>query len=125
MPRNCLQQHQIQDQVRPRLDCVPISGAFPIFPNGATVAQKKKLISGFIKHKKDRKVVKTCEELLKGMLIEFINENFILELKEEMMDYDGVTLIKMLKHLCDKYAYQDVDFMEKILTKFEESPNID
>ena len=76
---------------------VPASrGAFPTFPNGATLAQKKQLISGFIECEKDRKVVKTCEDLLKGQLIESIDKNFILELKDDMvMNYDVVTLIEL------------------------------
>ena len=99
---------------------VPTSqGGFPIFPNGATVGQKK-LISDFIEREKDRKVVKLCEELLKGQLIESINDNFILELKDDMLDYDDVSLIDILKHLRDKYTPQDVDFLEKILKEFEE-----
>ena len=70
---------------------VPASrGDFPTFPNGATLAQKKQLISEFIECKNDHKVVKICEELFKGQLIEAIDENFSLEFKDDMMDYDDV-----------------------------------
>ena len=104
---------------------VPSSrGAFPIFPNNASIAQKKQLISEFIESEKDRKTVKICEELLKGQLIEAVDENFILELKDDMMDYDGVTLVDMLKHLRDEYAPQDVNFLEKVLSEFEEPPDL-
>ena len=58
------------------------------------------------------------------MLIESINENFILELKDNMMDYDGVTLIEILKHLHEKYAPKAMDFLEKILKKIEEPPDL-
>ena len=58
------------------------------------------------------------------MLIESISENFILELKDDMMDYDDVTLIKIFKHLRGKYAPEDVDFLEKILKKIEEPPDL-
>ena len=40
------------------------------------------------------------------------------------MDYDGVTLVDMLKHLRDEYAPQDVDFLEKVLNEFEEPPDL-
>ena len=60
----------------------PSQGAFPTFPNAATLVQKKQLISEFIEREKDYKVAKTCEELIKRMLIKSINENFILELKD-------------------------------------------
>ena len=104
---------------------VPASpGGFPTFPNGATLAQKKQLISEFIECEKDRKVVKICKELLKGQLIEAIDENFILEFKDDMMDYDGVSLIELLRHLRDEYAPQDVDFLEKVLKEFEEPPDL-
>ena len=54
--------------------------------------QKKQLISEFIEREKDRKIARTCEELLKGILIDSINETFILELKDDMMDCDGVCI---------------------------------
>ena len=102
----------------------PSQGAFPSFLINALLAQKKQLISEFIECEKDCKVAKTCEELLKGQLIEYINKNFILELKKDMMDYDGVTLIELLKHLRDEYAPQDVNFLEKVLSEFEELPDL-
>ena len=46
----------------------PSQGAFPTFPNAATLVQKKQLISEFIERER--------------MLIKSINENFILELKD-------------------------------------------
>ena len=33
------------------------------------------------------------------MFIESVDENFILELKEDMQEYDGVELVDILKHL--------------------------
>ena len=56
-----------------------LQGAFPIFPNDATLTQKKQLISEFIEREKDRKSVKTCKEILKRMLMDFLNENFVLQ----------------------------------------------
>ena len=37
-----------------------------------------------------------------------------------MTDYDGVSLIELLRHLRDEHAPQDVDFLEKVLNEFEE-----
>ena len=54
------------------------------------------------------------------MLIKYVNENFIMELKDNMMYCGSVIPIEILKHLCDEYAPQDVDFLEKILKEFEE-----
>ena len=96
MPWNRLQQH---NWIVP-----PSRGGYPTFPNGTTLVQKKQLIYEFIECKKDCKVVKTCEELLKGKLIEAIDENFILKFRKNMMDYDGVPLIELLRHLRDEYA---------------------
>ena len=61
---------------------------------------------------------------LKGQLIEAIGENFILEFKDDMMDYNDVPLIELLRHLRDEYVPQDVDFLEKVLSKFEEPPDL-
>ena len=71
----------------------------------------------FIECEKDRKVVKMCKELLKGQLIESIDVNCILKLKDDMMDY-----IRR-RHL-NRYAPQDVGFLEKVLSKFEEPPDL-
>ena len=40
------------------------------------------------------------------------------------MDYDGVTLIKLIKHLSDEYTPQDVEFLEKVLNEFEEPQDL-
>ena len=76
---------------------VPLSwGGFFAFSNGAMLTQKKQLFSEFTKCEKDCNVVKTCEELLKGQLIEAINENFILEFKDDLMNYDSVSLTALV-----------------------------
>ena len=40
------------------------------------------------------------------------------------MDYNDVTLFELLKHLRDEYAPQDVEFLEKVLSEFEEPPDL-
>ena len=40
------------------------------------------------------------------------------------MDYDVVPLIELLRRLRDEYAPQDMDFLEKVLSKFEEPPDL-
>ena len=57
-----------------------LQGTYPAFPSGATLEEKKKPISEFIKSEMGLKTAKVCKELLKGMHIKPVDENFILEL---------------------------------------------
>ena len=89
----------------------------------ATVAEKKKLMSEFIERKKDRKYVKSMRRTPQGDAHRLHRRGYILELKEDMQEYDGATLVGMLNHLRNEYAPQDVDFLESKLAQFEDPPN--
>ena len=84
---------------------VPASqGAFPTFPLGADDNTKRKLIAEFLKSEYDIQVVEVVEELLKNQLIEAVDEDYILELKEGISEYSGVSLLDILNHLRTEYA---------------------
>ena len=57
-------------------------GAYPNFAVNATKNEKEKEISQFIEQEKGIKVIEATEELLKGMFIEAINKDYVVDLKE-------------------------------------------
>ena len=99
-------------------------GAYPIFAPNATEDQKKKEISEFIEREKGIKTVEATEELLKGMFIEAIDEDYVVELKEGLREYDGVTLLELLEHV-NKYAKMDDEVHRLIILDFQKPPNMD
>ena len=99
-------------------------GAYPTFAPNATEDQKKKEISEFIEREKGIKTVEATEELLKGMFIEAIDEDYVVELKEGLREYDGVTLLELLDHV-KKYAKMDDEVHRLIILDFQKPPNMD
>ena len=104
---------------------VPASeGAYPTFLPHATTEEKKKAISEFIEREKGIKIVRITEELLKGQFLEAVDEDYVIERKEEMREYDGVSLRTLLQHVKEKYAKMDDDVFAKIMSEFEEPPDM-
>ena len=99
-------------------------GAYPTFPDGATTHDKKKVISDFIEREKGIKTVEVTEELLKGQFLEAVDEDYVVELKEDLREYDGVPLRKMLRHVKDKYAKMDDDVLTALMAEFDEPPDM-
>ena len=83
---------------------------------------KKKEISKFIKEEKGIKTIEKGKELLKGMLLDKIDEEYILKLKEDMHEYDGVTLKEIIAHVKKEYAPMDINVHEKVMEEFAEPP---
>ena len=99
-------------------------GTYPTFPDDATADDKKKEISKFIEREKGIKTVEVVEDLLKGLFLEAIDEDYVIELKEGMREYDGRRLRELLQHLC-KYGKMDDLVHNSIMERFEEAPNMD
>ena len=99
-------------------------GAYPTFAANATEDEKKKEISQFIEREKGIKTVEATEELLKGMFIDAIDEDYVVELKEGLREYDGRTLRELLDHV-HKYAKMDDEVHRHIMNDFQQPPNMD
>ena len=97
---------------------VPVSeGPYPTFPANATEDMKKKEISEFIKREKGIETVVVVEDLLKGMFLEAIDEDYIVELKDGLREYDGRSLRDLLAHV-KKYGKMDDTVHHKIIDDF-------
>ena len=99
-------------------------GTYPTFPADATEDDKKKEISEFIKREKGIKTVEVVEDLLKGQFLDEIDEDYVIELKEGMREYDCRRLRQLLQHL-RKYGKMDNIVHNSIMERFEEAPNMD
>ena len=99
-------------------------GTYPSFQADATEDEKKKEISKFIEREKGIKTVEVVEDLLKGLFLEAIDEDYVVELKEGMREYDGRRLRELLHHL-RKYGKMDDTVHDAIMKRFEEAPNMD
>ena len=100
-------------------------GSYPTFPDDATDDEKKGIISEFIQDEYDRQVVDAVEDLLKNQVIEAVDEDYILELKQGRSGYSGVTLIEILKHLRTEYATMDDVVYKDLMNNFREPPDMD
>ena len=74
--------------------------------------------------KKGIKTVEATEEFLKGMFIDAIDEDYVVELKEGLHEYDGRTLRELLDHV-HKYAKMDDEVHRHIMNNFQQPPNMD
>ena len=99
-------------------------GAFPSFPLGADDNIKRKLIAEFLQTEYDIQVVKTVEELLKNQLIEAVDEDYILELKEGISEYSGVSLLDILNHLRTEYGPMTDTVFKALMKRFREAPDM-
>ena len=76
-----------------------IEGAYPTFATTATEDDKRKEISQAIEREKIINVIKTTEELLKEMFTKAIDEDYVVELEEGLLEYDGRFLRKRQSRL--------------------------
>ena len=70
-------------------------------------------------------MVDTVEDLPQNQFVESIEEDFILELKEGLSEYSGVTLLKLLEHVRREYAPMDDIVTQKLMKRFREPPDMD
>ena len=85
------------------MGCVIIGGIIPHLPPYASIEDKKKTISDFIKKEKGIKMVKIAKELLKGQFLAAIDKDYVIKHKEDMREIDAVPLRTLLQHVKDKY----------------------
>ena len=99
-------------------------GAYPTFAANATEDDKKRTISAHIRREKGIKVAKCCERLLINQLLESVDNDYLLELKDGMREYHGRTLRDLLAHL-KKYGKMDNAVHERVMEEFRQAPNMD
>ena len=77
---------------------------YPTFSAGATKAEKKREVTEFINRETHIKISEFVEELIKNQLLEAVSEEYYMELRQGMLQYDRVSTSELLKHIFTNYT---------------------
>jgi hypothetical protein len=104
---------------------VPVTqGIFPIFPAGATDDQKRIIIAEFVRDETGIKTAEVTINLLRNQLLEAVDEEYYMELYDDVFRYDRVKPVDFLDHILACYADLDDETLEKNKKEFEEPPDM-
>ena len=122
-----LHNRKVSHRSMSQLDCpAPLTqGTHPTFATNATDNEKKLAISEFISDEHGIKVVDAVQELPKNQFIKAINKDYILELKQGILKWNGRTLLDLLPHVRTNYTAIDDLVYNKITKRFAKPPNMD
>ena len=99
-------------------------GAIPTIAANASAINKKKTIPKFIQVETDILIVELAKELLKGQVVDAIDECYIKELRQGYSEYDNRILFELLEHVKTKYAALGNHVLADICATVEEPPNL-
>ena len=102
----------------------PSAGMFPTFPANATDSTKKQLVAEFVRDEKGIKTAEATINLLRNQLLEAIDEEYYMELYDNMFRYDRVSPADFLAHILKYYAVIDDDVLEDNKREFEKPPDM-
>ena len=80
---------------------------YPTFSIGATNEENNREVAEFINRETQIKLAKLVEELLKNQLLKAVSEEYYMELRQGMLQYDGVSTSELLEHIFSNYARID------------------
>jgi len=100
------------------------SGIFPTFPPGASDAEKKIRIAEFVRDETGIKTNECTINLLRNQLLEAVDEEYYMELYDNIFRYDRVDPADFLSHILKYYAAIDDDVLEENKKAFEEPPDM-
>ena len=100
------------------------AGIFPVFPPGATNDEKRIIIAEFVRNETGIKVAEATINLLRNQLLEAVDEDYYMELYDDVFRYDRVSIPAFLDHILQYYAEIDDETLEKNKKEFEEPPDI-
>ena len=102
---------------------VPASeGAYPDFTGLTTNDQKKQKISQFEKTEEDILITEAVMRISRNMLLQAVEHQFLLELKEGMAMWDNSTVIELLEHLFTEYGEMSTTEINQNKKRFQEEP---
>ena len=87
---------------------IPSSGGmYPTFSVEANDDEKKREVVEFINRKTHIKIAKLVKELLKNQLLKAVSEEYIMELREGVLQYDDVSTSELLERIFPNYVRID------------------
>ena len=99
-------------------------GIFPTFPTGATDDNKKRIIAEFIRDESARRVAEAVGKILRKQLLDCVNEEYVMELEDEIFRYDKVSVVDILAHILNNYAEIDDNMLRRNKEEFEKEPDM-
>ena len=100
------------------------SGMFPTFPPNASDALKKRRIAEFVHDETGIKTNKCTTNLLRNQLLEAVDEEYYMELYDNIFRYDRIEPADFLSHILKYYAVIDDDVLEDNKKEFEQPPDM-
>ena len=97
---------------------------YPTFSVGSTDKEKKRVVAEFINRETHIKIAELVEELLKNQLLKAVSEEYYMELRQGVLQYDGVSTLELLEHIFTNYARIDDALLIKNKREFEAPPNL-
>ena len=104
---------------------IPTSGGmYPTFSAEANDKEKKREVAEFINRKTHIKIAELVEELFKNQLLKAVREEYYKELRQGLLQYDGVSTSELLEHIFTKYARIEDALLIKNKREFEAPPDL-
>ena len=97
---------------------------YPTFPDGATDAKKKRELAEFINRETHIKLSELAEDLLKNQLLKAVSEEYYMELRQGVLQHNGVSTSELLERIFTNYAKIDDTLLIKNKREFEEPPGL-
>ena len=99
-------------------------GIFPAYPLGATDDQKRVIIAEFVRDETGIRTAEVTINLLRNQLLQAVDEEYYMELYDDVFRYDRVQPADFLNHILTCYAELDDEMLEKNKKEFEEPPDM-
>ena len=98
-------------------------GACPIYPAGATEAQKRTIYTKFVITEEGIIKAKKMKTLLCNQLVESVEEDFIMELRDPLIEFDNRSIIELLDHLFKNHGELGLQEQDNTMDKFHTPPD--
>ena len=92
---------------------------YPTFSVRATDKERKREVAKFINRKTHIKIAELVGKLLKTQLLKAVSEEYYMELRQGVLQYDGVSISELLEHIFSNYARIDDALIIKNKREFE------
>ena len=99
-------------------------GMYPTFSVKATDEEKKREFAEFINRETHINIAELVEELLNNQRLNAVSEEYYMELRQGMLQYDGVSTSDLLEHIFTNYAIIDDALLIKNKRDFEAPPDL-
>ena len=98
-------------------------GACPIYPAGATEAEKRAIYTRFVITEEGIIKAKKMKTLMCNQLVDSVEEDFIMELRDPLMEFDNRSIIELLDHLFKNHGELGLEEQDNQMERFHTPPD--